>query len=72
MFAINREMQALDPWENCKFSLRKMFGCFAPGSHDGNKCKNCLCAMCCSETLDEFEMKLKERDLYKELMLESP
>ena len=52
--------------------MRKMFGCFAPGPQDGNKCKNCLCALCCTESLEEFEYKLKEKDLYKELMHESP
>lgn len=72
MFQINREIQALSKWEDLKFNMRKSFGCFAPGINDGNKCKNVICGSCCSETLEEFQYKLREKDLYKELMVEAP
>lgn len=63
MFDIDRIMPKLSPWSECKFSIRKLFGCFAPEQGDG-KCSTCVCQLCCKETFLDFNLRLKEKDLH--------
>jgi pSer/pThr/pTyr-binding forkhead associated (FHA) protein len=71
MFAIERAITALDPWNQRIFSIRKMFGCFAPSSNEHSP-SICCCKLCFKETLEEFQDRLKENDLNKELMQDAP